>query len=96
MYGNDPDGALGAVTTLLAHSTHASELTEAVRAAYPFLALGFALSVGLITLAVLPPSAIPRESLAELVEHHRRQIALVGAALSIGCALGFFVVFWSL
>jgi hypothetical protein len=67
---------------------HYGELKEALSAGLPVLFAAIGVSVLLVALAAIPPSA--------LVGPRRREVALVGAAIGLSAAIVFVVVFWTL
>jgi hypothetical protein len=75
---------------------HYGELKEALSAALPVLFAAIAVSVLLVALAAIPPSALPEGILSNLVGPRRREVALVGAAIGLSAAIVFVVVFWTL
>jgi hypothetical protein len=75
---------------------HYGELKEALSAGLPVLFVSIAVSVLLVALAAIPPSALPDGILSNLVGPRRREVALVGAAIGLSAALVFVVVFWTL
>ena len=75
---------------------HYFELKEALSASLPVLFVSIAVSVLLVALAAIPPSALPEGILSNLVRPRRREVALVGAAIGLSAALVFVVVFWTL
>ena len=75
---------------------HYGELKEALSAGLPVLFASIALSVLLVALAAIPPSALPEGILSNLVGPRRREVALVGAAIGLSAAIVFVVVFWTL
>jgi hypothetical protein len=75
---------------------HYGELKEALSAGLPVLFAAIAVSVLLVALAAIPPSALPEGILSNLVRPRRREVALVGAAIGVSAALVFVVVFWTL
>jgi hypothetical protein len=75
---------------------HYGELKEALSAGLPVLFVSIAVSVLLVALAAIPPSALPEGILSNLVGPRRREVALVGAAIGLSAALVFVVVFWTL
>lgn len=75
---------------------HYGELKEALSAALPVLFAAIAVSVLLVALAAIPPSALPEGILLNLVGPRRREVALVGAAIGLSAAIVFVVVFWTL
>jgi hypothetical protein len=81
---------------MLAAGNHYSELKEAVAAGLPVLFAALAVSLLLLGLSAIPPSAIPVGPLARLLVHRRLQIALVGTMIPVGTLLGFLVVYWAL
>jgi len=75
---------------------HYVELKEALSAGLPVLFVSIAVSVLLVALAAIPPSALPDGIVSNLVGPRRREVALVGAAIGLSAALVFVVVFWTL
>ena len=81
---------------LLLEGGHYGELKEALGAGLPVLFVSIALSLLLVALAAMPPSALPEGILSDLVGPRRREVALVGAAIGLSAAIAFVVVFWTL
>jgi hypothetical protein len=75
---------------------HYGELKEALGAGFPVLFVSIAVSLLLVALAAIPPSALPEGILSDLVGPRRREVALVGAAIGLSAAIVFVVVFWTL
>ena len=75
---------------------HYAELKEALSAGLPVLFVSIAVSVLLVALAAIPPSALPEGILSNLVGPRRREVALLGATIGLSAALVFVVVFWAL
>ena len=75
---------------------HYVELKQALSAGLPVLFVSIAVSVLLVALAAIPPSALPEGILSNLVGPRRREVALVGAAIGLSAALVFVIVFWTL
>ena len=75
---------------------HLDELKEAFGAGLPILLAAVGLSLLLLVLAALPPSKLPKGALGDLLAAHRRQVALVGIAISLSAAIVVGIVFWSL
>jgi hypothetical protein len=75
---------------------HYGELKEALSAGLPVLFAAIGVSVLLVALAAIPPSALPEGILSDLVGPRRREVALVGAAIGLSAAIVFVVVFWTL
>jgi hypothetical protein len=75
---------------------HYGELKEALSAGLPVLFVSIVVSVLLVALAAIPPSALPEGVLSNLVGPRRREVALVGATIGVSAALVFIVVYWTL
>jgi hypothetical protein len=61
----------------------------------PAILVTIAISLFLLVLAAIPPSALPM-GLSVLLAPRRRQVAAVGISLCLGAAIGLLVVFWAL
>lgn len=81
---------------LLLNGGHFEELKETFGAGLPVLFAAVGLSLVLVGLAAIPPSALPPGVLADFVAPRRRQLALVAASISLSCAVVFAIVFWAL
>jgi hypothetical protein len=81
---------------LLSNGGHFDELKEAFGAGLPVIFAALGLSILLVVLAVLPPSTFPEGVLSELFVTRRRQVALVGVAISLSATIVFAIVFWVL
>jgi hypothetical protein len=81
---------------LLFESGHYAELKEALGAGLPVLFAAIGVSVLLVALAAIPPSALPVTMLSELVAPRRRELALVGVAICLSAACVLAIVFWTL
>jgi hypothetical protein len=79
----------------LFQSGHISELKEALSAGLPIYFAAIAISLVLVILAALPPSALPT-SLGGFVASRRREVALVGGAVCLSAAIVLGIVFWTL
>lgn len=77
---------------LLLESGHYLELKEAFGAGFPALFAAVGISLLLVVLAAIPPSAFPAPILADLVAPRRRQLAIVGISISLATAMGFAIV----
>jgi hypothetical protein len=91
-----PGGGLAADGMFLLTSGHVEELRETLHAGLPVLFAALVISVVLVALAVVPPSAFPGSPLAELVSTRRRQFALAGGAISVSAGLVLAIIFWTL
>jgi hypothetical protein len=87
---------LAANRMLLFESGHYHELKEALSAGLPVFFAAIVVSVLLVALAAIPPSALPVTVLSELVAPRRRQLALIGAAICLSAAVALVVVSWAL
>lgn len=74
---------------------HYAELEETLGAGLPVILGTIALSLLLLLLAAIPPSALP-VGISELLGPRRRQVAAVGASVGLGGAIGLLTVFWTL
>lgn len=81
---------------MLSQSGHSGELREALAAGLPVYFAALAISLLLVVLAALPPSALPDSSLAQFVATRRRQFALAGGAICLSAAVVLGIVFWVL
>jgi hypothetical protein len=81
---------------LLSNGGHFDELKEALGAGLPVIFAALGLSILLVVLAALPPSTFPEGVLSDLFAARRRQVALVGIAISLSAAIVFAIVFWVL
>lgn len=77
-------------------SGHSEELKEALSAGLPVYFAAITISVFLVVLAAIPPSALPASSLTEFVASRRRQLALVGGAILLSAGIVLAIVFWTL
>jgi hypothetical protein len=77
-------------------SGHSKELKEALSAGLPVYFAAITISVFLVVLAAIPPSALPASSLTEFVASRRRQLALVGGAILLSVGIVLAIVFWTL
>jgi hypothetical protein len=80
----------------LSESGHVEELKETLHAGLPILFAALVISVVLVALAAVPPSALPGSPLADFVSARRRQLALAGGAISVSAGLVLAIVFWTL
>ncbi len=96
----NPDGRGDAGLALdgmfLFQSGHSEELKEALSAGLPVYFAALTISLFLVVLAALPPSALPASPLTEFVASRRRQLALVGGAILLSAAIVLAIVFWTL
>lgn len=74
---------------------HYAELEETLGAGLPAILAAIALSVLILVLAALPPSALP-VGISTLLAPRRRQAAAVGLSVGLGAAIGLLIVFWTL
>lgn len=81
---------------MLFSNGHLDELKEALGAGLPVLLAAVGLSLLLFVLAAVPPSMLPEGALADLLAARRRQVAIVGVAISLSAAIVFAIVFWAL
>jgi hypothetical protein len=72
-----------------------AELEETLGAGLPAILATIALSLLLLLLAAIPPSALP-VGISELLGPRRRQVAVVGVSVCLGAAIGLLTVFWTL
>jgi hypothetical protein len=72
-----------------------AELEETLGAALPAILATTGLSLLLLVLAAIPPSALP-VGISELLAPRRRQVAAVGVSVCLGAAIGLLTVFWAL
>ena len=72
---------------LLLQNGHSGELREALGAGLPVYFAALGISILLVVLAALPPSALPDSSLSEFVTTRRRQLAFAGGAICVSAAL---------
>lgn len=77
-------------------SGHYAELKEALGAGLPAIVAAVGMSILLVVLAAIPPSALPTAILADLVVPRRREIALVGVAICLSAVIGLAIVVWAL
>jgi hypothetical protein len=61
----------------------------------PVILFTIALSLFLLVLAAIPPSALPM-GISVLLAPRRRQVAAVGISVGLGAVIGLVVVFWAL
>ena len=69
---------------------------SAFGAGLPVIFAAVGLSLLLVVLAALPPSTLPEGVLSNLLAARRRQVALVGVAISLSAVIVFAIVFWAL
>jgi hypothetical protein len=81
---------------ILAQSGHIEELKEALTAGLPVYFAALLIAFVLVLLAAIPPSALPASQLAEFVASRRRQLALLGGAISLSAGVVLAIVFWTL
>jgi hypothetical protein len=81
---------------LLLESGHYAELKEALGAGLPAIFAAIGISLLLVVLAAIPPSALPLPILSDLLAPRRSQVALVGASICLGTAAGLVIVVWAL
>jgi hypothetical protein len=74
---------------------HYAELEETLGAGLPVILATIALSLLLLLLAAIPPSALP-VGISEVLGPRRRQVAAVGVSVGLGGAIGLLTVFWTL
>jgi hypothetical protein len=79
----------------LFQSGHSEELKETLSAGFPVYFAAIAISLLLVVLSVIPPSALPGSSLAEFVTGRRRQLALAGGAICLSAAIVIGIDFWT-
>jgi hypothetical protein len=72
-----------------------AELEETLGAGLPVILAAVALSLLLLLVAAIPPSALP-VGISELLGPRRRQVAVVGVSVCLGAAIGLLTVFWTL
>jgi hypothetical protein len=80
----------------LFESGHTSEFKEALSAGLPVYFAALVISVVLVLLAAIPPSALPTSLLGEFVAGRRREFALVGGAVCLSAGIVLAIVFWTL
>ena len=80
----------------LFESGHTSELKEALSAGLPVYFAAIAVSLLLVVLAAIPPSALPTSLLGEFVASRRRELALIGGAVCLSAGIVLVIVFWTL
>lgn len=81
---------------LLLESGRYAEFKEALGAGLPAISAAIGISLLLVGLAAIPPSALPLPMLSDLLAPRRRQVALVGVSICLGTAAGLAIVFWAL
>jgi hypothetical protein len=86
---------LGGVV-LFSNGGHFDELKEALGAGLPVIFAAVGLSILLVVLAALPTSMLPQGALADLLAARRRDVAIVGVAISLSAAMAVVIVFWAL
>jgi hypothetical protein len=72
-----------------------AELEETLGAGLPVILAAVALSLLLLLVAAIPPSALPG-GISEVLAPRRRQVAVVAVSVCLGAAIGLLVVFWTL
>jgi hypothetical protein len=75
---------------------HYNELKEALGAAFPALFSVVGISLLLVVLAAIPPSALPVPILSAFLASRRREVALAAGSVCLSTAIGFAIVFWVL
>jgi hypothetical protein len=81
---------------ILSQSGHVEELKEALNAGLPVYFAALVISLVLVVLAAIPPSALPASLITEFVAPRRRQLALLGGAISLSAGIVLAIVFWTL
>lgn len=81
---------------LFLESGHYAELKEALGAGLPAIFAAVGVSLLLVVLAAIPPSALPTSILADFVVPRRREIALIGIAVCLSAVIGLAIVVWAL
>lgn len=74
---------------------HYAELEETLGAGLPVIFATIAVSLLLLLLAAIPPSALP-VGISDLLAPRRRQVAVVGISVCLASAIGLLTVFWAL
>jgi hypothetical protein len=82
--------------SLFLQGGHFDELQEAFGAALPVLFAAVGISLLLVVLAALPPSALPAGTIAEFITPRRRQLTLVAISICFSAVIAFVIVFWAL
>jgi hypothetical protein len=77
---------------LLSNGGHFDELKQALGAGLPVIFAAVGLSILLVVLAALPPSTLPQGVLSDLLAARRREVAVVGVAISLSAAIVFATV----
>lgn len=80
---------------LLLESGHFAELKETLGAGLPPIFAALGISLLLVVLAAIPPSALPVAILSDLLAPRRREVALVGLSICLGTAMGLAIVVWA-
>ena len=80
---------------LFLNGGHYAELEETLGAGLPAIFATIALSLLLLVLAAIPPSALPG-GISELLAPRRAQIAVLGVSISMAAAVGLLIVVWAL
>lgn len=81
---------------LFLNGGHLTELKEALGAGLPALFAAVGLSLVLVVLTTIPPSALPPSVVSDFLVHRRRQVGLVGAAIVLSTAAAVLMLFWVL
>lgn len=81
---------------LLLSGGHFTEFKEALVAGLPFVAAAVGVSLLLVALAAIPPSALPSGALWDFLVARRQQVALAGASVCLSAAMTVAIVFWVL
>ena len=75
---------------------HYRELKEALGAGLPAISAAVGVSLLLVILAAIPPSALPVPILSDFLAARRRQVVLAAASVCLSAAIGLAIVFWVL
>jgi hypothetical protein len=75
---------------------HYEELKEALGAGLPVIFAAVGVSLLLVILAAIPPSALPVPILSDFLASRRRQVVLAAASVCLSAAIGLGIVFWVL
>jgi hypothetical protein len=75
---------------------HYGELKEALGAGLPVVFAAVGVSLLLVLLAAIPPSALPVPMLSDFLASRRRQVAVAAASICLSACIAIAIVFWVL
>jgi hypothetical protein len=81
---------------LILDEGHYGELKDALGAGLPAIFAVVGISLLLVILAAIPPSALPVPVISDFLASRRRHVAFAAAAVCLSGAIGLGIVFWVL